>query len=383
MALPVFCLWSTASRAQECKTKDSCQPCTLKLVPAESRATALAAQQALKAERYDDARRLYTDLKEALGSSNCNPAVQLELGKLWLRAGDQRQAIQELDRLSCLESDWDGNCAPAGLNFEAPIQEGRRLLAELQAQLADQTRVDLEVNVEGARVKLLLGTDQRLVAEGQARDKAFTVRGIPPGRYLVEVSAPPEYEAKQLALTVSVGETSRASVLLVKASPSAVEPAASAAAPEDSGPTAAGDSPLGLGVGVGIVVDEDFQDSLGVVGSAVLSYEVIASFEPELGALVAAHFLGPWLGANVYVSRGPSHFVALEPGAYLLIAHSGEAARRGDVEPGLHLGAKLGFGSASARWFVTASGQWFPRAADEHYDAFFGLLGGGVMVRSL
>jgi hypothetical protein len=92
--------------------------------------------------------------------------------------------------------------------------------------------------------------------------------------------------------------------------------------------------------------------------------------------------VGPWLGANVYVSRSPSYFVALEPGAYLLFAHSGEAAQRGDVEPGLHLGAKLGFGSTT-RWYLSASGQWFPGAAQEHYDAFFGLLGGGVMMRSL
>ena len=62
----VLSSWSSASLALECRTGENCQPCTLKLVPAESRATALAAQQALKDERYDDARRLYTDLKDSV-----------------------------------------------------------------------------------------------------------------------------------------------------------------------------------------------------------------------------------------------------------------------------------------------------------------------------
>lgn len=377
------CLWTTPSWALECKLEPNCTPCTLKLVPAEARAIALTARQAIERQDDEEARRLYNDLKEALGQGNCNPTVQLELAKLWVATGNKQQAVVELDRLTCLESEWDGNCAPPGLNLETPIQQARSLLEKLEAELTEQTVALIQVNVDGAYVRLQSAREQKVVAEGRAENKVFNAHGLAAGRYLVDVSAGPGYEAKQQELTLELGKTSEVSILLVRRTQTTSERASMTTGPVDSGVEDEGASALGVALGAALVVDEDFGDSAGAIGHALLSYEVGRHFEPELGALVARYFAGPWLGANVYLTNGSSYSAALEPGAYLLLSHSGDAKDRNDTLTALHLGLKLGFGPRRLRFFVSASAEWFPTADEQYYDRFFGLLGGGIVVRSL
>ena len=375
-------LWTSSAWGLECKLEPNCTPCTLKLVPAEARAIAIMARQAIERQDNEEARRLYNDLKDALGENNCNPTVQLELGRLWAATGNKPQAVVELERLTCLESEWDGDCAPQGLSLETPIQEGRALLAKLEAELLQRTAALIQVNVDGAYVRLQSARQQRVVAEGRAKDKSFGAQGLAPGRYLVDVSAGPEYDQKQQEVTVELGQTAELSILLVKTTQTTT-PRDSVTGPHDSGVDEEEASALGIFLGAGLVVDEDFGDSAGVTGHALLSYEINRHFEPELGAIVASHFAGPWLGANVYLENSSSYSVALEPGAYLVFAHSGEPQERNDLEPGLHLGLKLGFGPRRLRFFVSGSAEWFPTADEQYYDSFFALLGGGILVRAL
>jgi hypothetical protein len=379
----LFSLCSGTAWGLECKVEANCTPCTLKLVPAEARAIALTARQAIERQDNEEARRLYNDLKEALGEGNCNPTVQLELGKLWTRTGNKSQAVVELERLSCLESEWDGNCAPPGLNLQGPIEEARALLGKLKAELREQTVALVQVNVDGAYVRLQSASEQKVVAEGRAQNGAFSARGLAPGRYLVDVSAGPGFEAKQQEVLLDLGQTSEVSILLVRQTQTTTERDPVVSGPLDSGVDDDRVSPLGVALGAGFVLDEDFGDSVGVTGHALLSYEVAQHFEPEFGALIARYFAGPWLGANVYLTNGASYSAALEPGAYLLFPHAGDAKQRDDILTGLHLGLKLGFGPRQLRFFLSASAEWFPGANEQYYDRFFGLLGGGIVVRSL
>jgi hypothetical protein len=98
---------------------------------------------------------------------------------------------------------------------------------------------------------------------------------------------------------------------------------------------------------------------------------------------VSRYFAGPWLGANVYLTNSASYSAAIEPGAYVLFAHDGDARDRDDILTALHLGLKLGFGPRRLRFFISGSAEWFPGANEQYYDRFFGLLGGGIVVRSL